>query len=424
MAHGYNLQETFLVHGERRLLKKQAEVTMVANIGERKRAKQALRTSEREQLEIAKQLQIERARLIEAQAVAKVGSWELDLPSLAITWTEQTHRIFETDPSHFHPRRPDFVEFVHPEDRAKVDAAFEASLERRAASTVEYRIVLADGRVKVVEEHWKVFEEQGRLVRLMGTCQDITERKRADEVLRKSQAELARITRAVTMGELTSSIAHEINQPLTAIVADVSASLRWLTQKPPNLQEAREALVEAIREANHASDVIGRIRALLRNTPPSMRRLDIGEVTVEVLAMARGELEGHGIGVKTEIAADTPLVLGDHIQLQQLLLNLIMNGIDAMTMIKDRPRELLIRAAPHRDGVLVQVEDSGKGVDPDQADRIFEPFFTSKPQGIGMGLAISRSIVEAHGGRLWVTSDSPYGTIFQFTLQKAENPHE
>lgn len=239
--------------------------------------------------------------------------------------------------------------------------------------------------------------------------------------LAESKVVLDNSVRTATMDELTVSIAHEINQPLAAVVTDVSASLRYLAQEPPDLEEARSALVVAIREANRASDVIGRIRALLRRTPPPMRRLDMSEVIYEVLALAREELKGHGIAVTTELATDTPPVLGDRIQLQQLLLNLIRNCIDAMSAITDRPRKLVIRSALHKDGVLIQVQDSGKGVNPEQADRVFEPFFTTKTHGIGMGLAISRSIVEAHGGRLWATPASPYGAIFQFTLQEAED---
>jgi C4-dicarboxylate-specific signal transduction histidine kinase len=222
------------------------------------------------------------------------------------------------------------------------------------------------------------------------------------------------------MGELTTTIAHEVNQPLTAVVTDVSASLRWLAQEPPNLEEGRAALVVAIREANRASDVIGRIRALLRNTPPPMRRVDLREVIMEVLSIARAELQGHGITVRTELSSDFPGVLGDRIQLQQLLLNLIMNAIDAMSGIADRPRIILIRAAPHGDDVLTEVQDTGKGLDSTVIGRIFDPFFTTKAEGIGMGLSIARSIIEAHGGQLWATQNVPNGAVFHFTLQRWE----
>jgi len=248
--------------------------------------------------------------------------------------------------------------------------------------------------------------------------------QRRQLALAESKVALDHVARIANMGELTVSIAHEINQPLTAVVTDISASLRWLAQQPPNLDEARGALTMAIREANRASDVIGRIRALLRKTPPPMLRLDVSEVVREVLALARNELLASGITVKTELPTNVHPVLGDRIQLQQLMLNLIMNGIDAMSAIDDRPRELVIKSAELPEGVLIQVQDSGKGLDRGQADRIFEPFFTTKPNGIGMGLSISRSIVEAHGGRLWATPGSPYGAVFQFTLQRAESQHD
>ena len=232
-----------------------------------------------------------------------------------------------------------------------------------------------------------------------------------------SQAELARMIRIATMGELAASIAHEINQPLGAVVANGSAALRWLAGQPSNLEEAREAIERTIREAKRASDVIERIRDLLQKTQPRMERLDVNAVIREVRTLSANELERGSVTLQTELAADVPPVLGDRVQLQQVLLNLILNGIDAMSTITDRPRELLIKSAKHPDGVLIQVHDSGKGVDPEQADRIFESFFTTKPEGIGMGLSISRSIVEAHGGRLWFT---PEPTRSDFSIHSAQ----
>jgi C4-dicarboxylate-specific signal transduction histidine kinase len=225
--------------------------------------------------------------------------------------------------------------------------------------------------------------------------------------------------RIATMGELTASIAHEINQPLAAVVTNGSASLRWLAMQPPNLKQARKAVTSAIQEANRAGQVIARIRALLRKGSAQMAPLDVNEVIWEVLALVDNELIRGDVSAQTKLAADVPAVLGDRVQLQQVILNLIMNGIDAMSTIADRPRELLIQSAAHAEGVLIQVQDSGSGLEREQASRIFEPFFTTKPQGIGMGLSISRSIVETHGGRLWAAPASPCGAVFQLILPKA-----
>jgi PAS domain S-box-containing protein len=300
--------------------------------------------------------------------------------------------------------------------KAKLDECFQGSVVEHN-TTYEYPVIdERDLSISCIP-----IESHGRIDRVACILHDITERKRAEQSLRKSQAELMRMTRAATMGELTTTIAHEINQPLTAVVADVSASLRWLAQQPPDLEETRSALAMAVREANRASDVVGRIRAQLKKTPPQMRKQNIVPVILDALEMLRSELQGGGIVLNTELAMNTPLVLGDPVQLRQLMLNLIMNAIDAMNDVGDRSRELLVRSSAHADGVLVQVQDTGEGLDPEAVHRIFEPFFTTKAEGIGMGLAISRSIVETHGGRLWATANSPYGAVFQFVLQQAED---
>jgi C4-dicarboxylate-specific signal transduction histidine kinase len=240
--------------------------------------------------------------------------------------------------------------------------------------------------------------------------------------LAEVRIELARIARIATMGELTASIAHEINQPLAAVVTNASASLRWIALQPPNLDEARAAATRTVREANRAGEVIGRIRALLKKAPPQMGQLQLNEVIQQVLALSRHELARAGITVQTELAPEVPALHGDRVQLQQVMLNLIMNAIDAMAVTTDGPRKLLIKSASVPEGVLVQVQDFGQGVVAREAERIFEPFFTTKPQGIGMGLSISRSIIEAHGGQLWVTPGSPHGAVFQFILPKAKSP--
>jgi PAS domain S-box-containing protein len=244
------------------------------------------------------------------------------------------------------------------------------------------------------------------------------ERRRAEDALDKAQAELAHVTRVTTLGEMTASIAHEINQPLAAVVNNAGACLRWLMAGPfPNLDEARHSLSLIIADGHRAAEIISRIRALVKKSPPQKDWLDINETILEVIALARSELQGSRVVLETELSKGLPSVLGDRIQLQQVILNLVMNGIEAMTPITDRGRDLLIRTCKcDSDNVLVEVKDSGIGLQSESIDQLFKTFFTTKPKGMGMGLAISRSIVDSHGGRLWATLNSGYGATFQFTL--------
>jgi C4-dicarboxylate-specific signal transduction histidine kinase len=246
---------------------------------------------------------------------------------------------------------------------------------------------------------------------------DLTERKRSEQALRQAQAELAHLTRLTTMGELTASIAHEINQPLATVATNASACLRWLAHEPPDLDEARGCLQRAIRESHRAGDVITRIRALVKKSPPMKVRLDLNEVIQEVVAIIGSEAVRHTVLVRTELALGLPPVCGDRVQVQQVILNLAMNGIDALKAVVDRSRELWIRSNPHQAGwVLVSVQDTGVGLDSTSFERVFEAFYTTKAEGMGMGLSISRSIIEAHGGRLWPSVNEVHGATFQFTL--------
>ena len=247
--------------------------------------------------------------------------------------------------------------------------------------------------------------------------EQLTERKRTEEALREAQAELAHVTRVMTMGELTALIAHEINQPLAAVVTNANACLRWLMGPIPNLDEAREALARITRDGNRASDVIGRIRALVKKSGTEKARLDLNEAIQEVVGLVQSEIQKSGVTLQMELADDLPQILGNRVQLQQVILNLVMNGIEAMDTVTHRPREILIRSCEHEsDQLLIAVQDSGVGIDSQNLGKIFDAFYTTKSQGMGMGLAISRSIVENHGGRLWaVPNDSP-GATFQFTL--------
>ena len=245
------------------------------------------------------------------------------------------------------------------------------------------------------------------------------ERSRAERALREAQAELAHVTRVLAMGELTASIAHEVNQPLAAIVANANAGFRWLANPTPNLEEARNAISRIVRDGNRASDVIRRIRALVKKGDTEKTLLDINEVIQEVVSLTHSEIQKSGVVLKMNLAGGLPRIYGDRIQLQQVILNLVMNGIEAMNSVVDRPREMLIRSCEHEsDQLLVAVRDSGIGIDRENLDQIFNTFYTTKSQGMGMGLAISRSIVENHGGKLWAVPNDGPGATFQFTLLK------
>jgi C4-dicarboxylate-specific signal transduction histidine kinase len=247
------------------------------------------------------------------------------------------------------------------------------------------------------------------------------ERKRAEEALRQAQANLAHVSRVMSLGELTASISHEVNQPLAAIVTNGQVCLRLLALETPRPDEMRAVLERIVRDANRASEVIQRIRALAKRSDPQMVSLDINEVIREAILLMQREVLSQGASLRTELASALPPVLGDRVQLQQVVINLLMNGVEAMAPITDRPREILIRSeqdeAEHEaDNVHVAVLDSGIGIDSETAEKLFSAFFTTKPGGMGMGLSISRSIIRAHGGRLWVSPNPGHGAAFQFTV--------
>jgi PAS domain S-box-containing protein len=245
----------------------------------------------------------------------------------------------------------------------------------------------------------------------------VTDRKRAEEALHKASAELAHVRQMTTMGELAASIAHEINQPLAAVMTNGNAGLRWLTRARPDLEETKAALERIIRDATRANEVIRRIRMLVKKTDLQKTPLDLDETIQEVMPLLQSELRNHGVSLRMELSPALPPVIGDRVQLQQVLLNLIINGIEAMFSAGDRPKELRISCGCPRSGeVLVAVQDSGIGLDGHNADQIFEPFYTTKAGGLGMGLSISRSIIESHGGRLWANQNDGPGATFQFTL--------
>ena len=309
---------------------------------------------------------------------------------------------------------------VHPDDLARFMDKWRAALAEGKPLETEARLRRADG-----EYRWLLIravplrDVTGKIVKWYGTSTDVEDLKRAEEALSKAQAELAHVTRVTTMGELAASIAHEVNQPLSAIVNNGSACLRWLNGAEPDLDEAREAARRIIRDGNRAGEVITRIRALLRKTDTEKARLDINQTIRDVVMLTRNGAVRKGVTLRMDLASDLAPVLGDRVQLQQVILNLVMNGVEAMASASGGPRELLIRSRPYEsDKALVAVQDSGVGLDGQDLEKIFDAFYTTKPRGMGMGLAISRSIVEDHGGRLWATPNDGPGATFQFTLLK------
>ena len=253
---------------------------------------------------------------------------------------------------------------------------------------------------------------------------DLTERKRAEAEARESerryremQMELAHANRVATTGQLTASIAHEVNQPIAATVTNAQAALRWLDARPPDLDEVRQALARIVRDAHRAGDVIGRIRDLIKKAPPRTNSVDMNQAVREVIELIRGEVVKNGVSLQMELGKGLPLIKGDRVQLQQVALNLIINAVQAVGAVADGAREVLITTAQaDPNGVLVAVKDSGPGLAPASLERLFEAFYTTKPGGLGMGLSICRSIIEAHEGRVWVTANLPQGAVFQFTL--------
>jgi PAS domain S-box-containing protein len=363
------------------------------------------------------------AKLEEAQHIAHVGYWQRDLVTNLLTWSGESFRILGLSPGESTVAFTRYRELIHPEDRQRVGAAVAEALSGGKRYDLEYRVVRPNGQVRIVHSQGKVMrDESGRPRRMFGIIQDVTERKRAEADLRESerryreaQMALAHANRVTTMGQMTASIAHEVNQPIAAAVINAHAALRWLGGHPPDLEEVRQSLNAIIKDGNRASDVIGRIRALVKKESPRNDQLDINEAILEVTEVTRSELLRSDVSLRTELAKGLPLIRGDRIQLQQVVLNLIMNAVEAMNDASKGARDLLISTAEDN-GVLVAVRDSGPGLNPESLERLFDPFHTTKPGGMGIGLSICRSIVEAHGGRIWATANVPQGASFHFSI--------
>jgi PAS domain S-box-containing protein len=385
-------------------------VAFVLDLSELKRTEEALRRSE--------------AYLTQAQRLSRTGSFGWDVSSSKFYWSQETYRIFE----YGLPTEPTLeliFQRTHPEDRSMVRKLIDRVSNEKKDFDFEQRLLMPDGSVKYLRVLGRpsTKDESGR-VEFVGAVTDITERKLAEKALqqkevflRQTQAELAHVARVTTMGELAASIAHEVNQPLMGVVTNASASLRWLASDSPNLAEAREATRRIIRDGNRAGEVVSRMRGLFKKARPAKEALDINQAIEELVLLTRGEARKNKVSLQLELAANLPSVMADRVLIQQVVMNLILNGIQAMSAVEDRKRVLIVRTQPGEgDQVRVAVQDCGIGIHPLDLERIFEPFHTTKPGGMGMGLSISRSVIESHGGRLWATPNDGAGATFQFTL--------
>ena len=310
---------------------------------------------------------------------------------------------------------------IHPDDRERVNVETDEALRARRDFALEFRIVLPDGTVKYLESTGQpMFPTQGELVEMVATFVDVTERKRAQKEhdrLRQLEADFAHLNRVSIMGELTATLAHEILHPIATARNNARAGMRFLEMSPPNLDEVKEALACVVRDADRAKDIVGRIRDHIKKAPPIRGSFDLNEAIQEVVVMVRSAIVNNGVSARTHFLDGLNPVRGDRVQLQQVALNLILNAVEAMGSVEAGARELSI-AIEQIDtrGVLVSVRDSGPGIDPEHLERVFDPFYTTKATGVGMGLSICRSIIDAHGGRLWAEANPPRGTVFQFTL--------
>jgi PAS domain S-box-containing protein len=391
-------------HSERKVLVTFQDVTArkQAEAAERKRAQEKLRHTE--------------AFLAEAQRLSSTGSFSWRAATDEITWSQQLYRIFE-----FEQGVPVTLELigsrVHPEDVPLLNEMIDRA--RGAGSDFEYehRLQMRDHSVKYLHLVAHATRDQEGRLEYIGAVQDVTQRRLSEEALGKARLDLAHVARVTSLGALTASIAHEVNQPIGAARNNAHAALRFLAGDPPDLAEVREALECVVNDTYRAGDIVGRIRDQVKKVPPRMEGVELNDAIEEVIALVRGELSKHRVSVQMQLAEGLSPVHGDRVQLQQVMLNLILNAIEAIISVDDEVRELVISTeSSPSEGLLVAVGDSGPGVAPEDRERIFESFYTTKASGVGIGLSICRSIIDAHGGRLWADAHQPRGAVFRFTL--------
>jgi PAS domain S-box-containing protein len=410
---------SFAFEGDAELLFAEAFVKLPGTVQDLQTTNEALLAEGRERKQTEEALRRSEAYLAESQRLAHRGGWA-SKGGVITHWSEESFRIRGFDPQEGPPISDIVLQRIHLEDRDRLVECSRKGISERRDYVIEGRIVLPDGTVKHIHSSpHPALSPSGELLEVVGTHVDITERKRAEEErqrFRQLEADLAHLNRVSSMGELTASLEHEVNQPIAAAVTDANTCLRWLARDQPDLDEARAASSRSINDVTRAAEIIKRVRLLFYKDASQHQWVDLNEVIRAMMHLLHGEAAEFAISVRTELAADLPQVMGDRVQLQQVLMNLMMNSVDAMKEV-DGTRELTLRSQRGKDGqVLVLVSDTGVGLPLQKTEQIFDAFFTTKPHGTGMGLRISCSIVESYGGRLWATANSPRGANFYLAL--------
>jgi PAS domain S-box-containing protein len=381
-------------------------VAFVLDLSEQKRAERALRRSE--------------AFLAEGQRLSHTGSFSWRVATDEVTWSEQLYRIYELEVG-----APVTLELirtrVHPEDLSLLEKMKLVDQARTGGNRFEwqYRLLMPDLSIKYLHAVAHAIQDEDGQLEYIAAVQDVTARRLSEEALDKARAQLTHVARVMSLGALTASIAHELNQPLSGIITNASTSLRMLAADSPDVEGARETARRTIRDGNRASEIIARLRALFIKKETTTELVDLNEATREVIALSSSELRRNGVVLQSELADDLPTISGDRIQLQQVIVNLLRNASDAMVGVHDRPRQLLIRTEREDgDWVRVNVRDAGVGIDPRAMDKLFDAFYTTKSDGMGIGLSVSRSIVEKHHGRLWADPNDGPGATFSFSIPR------
>src|SRR2546426_10023887 len=382
-----------------------AQVTHIASIAiERALSEAALKRSE--------------AFLAEAQHLSRIGSFAWRVATNEITWSEQLYRIFEFDP-HVRVTLELIGTRVHPEDLTLFHGMIERASSSASDFQYEHRLLMPDHSIKYLHLIAHGTRNEDGELEYIGAAQDVTQWRLSEEALGKARAELAHVTRVMSLGALTASIAHEVNQPLSGIITNANTCLRMLAADPPNVDGARETAQRTIRDGHRASDVITRLRALFSKKDATTESVNLNEATREVIALSWSELQRSRVILRAELGDDLPPVTGDRVQLQQVILNLLLNASEAMSGVDDRPRQLVISTERDEgDRVRLTVQDAGVGFEPQDEDKLFEPFYTTKSGGMGIGLSVSRSIIESYHGRLWAAPNDGPGAAFSFSIPR------